>query len=557
MGEKYSMRKGIIGIFVATLLIATAVLPAVGIINEKICPINDTLLPPSAAWRKTFGGNEFDHFHSARQTSDGGYIACGITEESNEYYAWIVKVNPDGDEEWSKVNYDINGTHVENTEMWISAFDVTETSDNGFLVCGVSMYPEEYEGVTYWLPTGYLWKTDNEGNTQWIKHYLEKNYEDLIYGLYFIYNVIEVSNGFVGGAAIYYSDVDGIIVNSTGSILKTDLSGNKLWNKDYGRGTDENSLSSIYHTKDGGYFLGGFVKGPEFKGDNALWMVKTDEDGVLKWDQIFDGPDFEYTSGKGFFQTSDGGYIMNGVSTSYGQGGTDVWLIKTDSNGDEEWNKTYGYENYDYCWGMCGADNDGFAIGICLNWASMFEDADICIIETDGDGNIEWISEFENDGHQNTRSVNPTNDGGYIVGGMTSTEFGDPECDAILYKINPFDNGQPTKPTITGNHKGKPDTKYTFTASSSDPDNQQIFYMWDWGDGNYSEWLNTTKATYSWANEDNFEIKVLVKDFYGYESEWSDPFAFSTPKSKTVNPIYWLFENFPILSQILQQFLKI
>jgi len=121
VGEKYSMRKGIIGIFVATLLIATAVLPAVGIINEKICPINDTLLPPSAAWRKTFGGNEFDHFHSARQTSDGGYIACGITEESNEYYAWIVKVNPDGDEEWIKVNYDINGTHVENTEMWISA----------------------------------------------------------------------------------------------------------------------------------------------------------------------------------------------------------------------------------------------------------------------------------------------------------------------------------------------------------------------------------------------------------------------------------------------------
>jgi hypothetical protein len=81
--------------------------------------------------------------------------------------------------------------------------------------------------------------------------------------------------------------------------------------------------------------------------------------------------------------------------------------------------------------------------------------------------------------------------------------------------------------------------------------------MWDWGDGNYSEWLDTTKATYSWANEDNFQIRVLVKDFYGYESEWSDPFAFSTPKSKTVKPIYWLFENFPIFSQILHRFLKI
>jgi len=178
--------------------------------------------------------------------------------------------------------------------------------------------------------------------------------------------------------------------------------------------------------------------------------------------------------------------------------------------------------------------------------------------ETDEDGNMEWLSEFENEGSQVTRSINPTNDGGYIVGGMTSTEFGDPECDAILYKINPFDNGQPTKPTITGSHKGKPDKDYTFTASSSDPDDQQIFYMWDWGDGNYSEWLNTPKATYTWVAEDNFQIRVLVKDFYGYESEWSDPFAFSTPKDKATNtPLFLqnLFKHFPFMVKILNQIL--
>jgi hypothetical protein len=137
---------------------------------------------------------------------------------------------------------------------------------------------------------------------------------------------------------------------------------------------------------------------------------------------------------------------------------------------------------------------------------------------------------------------------------MTSTEFGDPECDAILYKINPYDNGQPTKPTITGDHKGKPDNEYTFTASSSDPDDQQIFYMWDWGDGNYSEWIDTPKASYSWATEDNFEIRVLVKDFYGYESEWSDPFAFSTPKDKAMNIqliLYRFFQRFPLFEKIL------
>ena len=550
------MRKGIIGIFVAALLIATAVLPALGTINEKICPINDTLLPPSAAWRKTFGGDEFDHFHSARQTSDGGYIACGLTEESDEYFAWLIKVNSDGDEEWSKINYDINGTYLTSYEMWISAFDVIETSDNGFLVSGVSMILYEYEGDTVWAPAGYYWKTDDKGNTEWIKHYYTEDFENENLGLHWLYSVIEVEDGFVSGAMIVYWNTTAVQYHNA-LIMKTDLSGNILWNKEFDNENieDYEHFCSIYQTSDGGYFLGGYVESPEYDGNDALWMVKTEEDGELDWEQIFDGPGFEYTAGKGFYETNDGGYIMNGVSNSYGAGLTDIWVIKTDKNGKEKWNKTYGYEKNDYCWGMCGADNDGFALGICLNWGNLNADADICIIETDEDGNIEWISEFENEGHQETRSISPTNDGGYIVGGMTSTDFGDPECDAILYKINPFDNGQPTKPTITGGHKGKPDKEYTFTASSSDPDGQKIFYMWDWGDGNYSEWLETPKATYSWATEDNFEIRVLVKDFYGYESEWSDPFAFSTPKIKTVNPIYWLFENFPIFSQILQRFL--
>ena len=154
------MKRKIIILLVGALFIATTVLPVVGSINEKTYPIKDTLLPPSAEWREFFGGNEFDHFHSVRQTSDGGYIACGLTEESNEYFVWLVKVDQDGNEEWSKINYDLNGTYLTNTDMWVSAHDVIETSDHGFLICGQSMVMGEYEGDTFWLPTGYFWKTD-------------------------------------------------------------------------------------------------------------------------------------------------------------------------------------------------------------------------------------------------------------------------------------------------------------------------------------------------------------------------------------------------------------
>jgi hypothetical protein len=551
------MKKKIIIVFVTMLLIATTVLPAVGKINEKMYPINDTLLPPSTAWRKFFGGNEFDHFHSVRPTDDGGYIASGITEESNEYFVWIVKLDSNGEEEWRKINYDLNGTYITNTEMWVGGFDVIETSDNGFLITGIAGHYWEYEEEIYFAPTGYFWKTDNNGNTEWVNYYYDENWDEMILGLYFMYNVVEVDDGFAAAAAIYYYNTSGPVEYSQGAIIKTDLSGNELWISKFGQGSAENSLSSINETSDGGYFLGGFQGGEEFEGDMALWMVKTEDDGELDWEQIYDGPNFEFTSGKGFHETSDGGYIMNGVTNSYGMGFLDIWVIKTDKNGKEDWSKTYGGKNNDYCWAMCPADNDGFALGICLNYGGMLEDDDVIIIECDENGNIEWESRFENDGIQVTRTINPTDDGGYIVSGMTSTEFGDPECDAFIYKINPFDNGQPSKPTISGTRNVKADREYTYTASSSDPDGQQLFYMWDWGDGNYSEWDDSPRATYSWPDPEGIEIRVLVKDFYGYESEWSDSFK-TKPYTNTLDiPIFDILKNHPLLFQLFQRFLNL
>jgi len=285
--------------------------------------------------------------------------------------------------------------------------------------------------------------------------------------------------------------------------------------------------------------LGGFAESPQYGGESALWMVKTDQDGNLIWDEIFDGPGWEYTFGKGFYQTSDGGYIMNGVTYSYSHGGTDIWLIKADSLGNELWNKTFGGIRNDYCWGMCSADNNGFALGICLNYtyAAGTKD-DIYIVETDGNGNIEWEFLLEETGSQVTRSINPTDDGGYILGAMSSPTFGNAQCDGILVKLASFDNQQPSKPTINGKHKGKANTNYTFTASSTDPDNDALSYMWDWGDGNQSKWLTTPTATYSWSTNDEFEIKVLVKDGNGYESEWSDPFSITIPRIRSYNFVH-------------------
>jgi hypothetical protein len=337
--------------------------------------------------------------------------------------------------------------------------------------------------------------------------------------------------------------------------MKTDSSGVLQWIHEFDKGGND-SLSSIYRTSDGGYFLSGFTDAPTTN-DGALWMVKTDEEGNKQWDTLFDGPAFEYTYGKGNCQTSDGGYIMNGVTESYGHGGLDIWLIKTDSSGNKLWDNTFGGEKNEYCWSMCNADNDGFALGICKNRGSFSGTKDdILIVETDKDGNAEWQLQIEDPNIQLTRFIDPTKDGGYIVSAVNNSQVGGTKGDALLVKLASFDNERPTKPTITGSSKGKPDKNYTFTASSSDPDGDTLSYMWDWGDGNYSEWLTTSTVSYSWTTEDKFEIRVMTKDEHGGESIWSDPFEFSTPKYKTINLqsfLQKLFQHFLIFEKLLNQ----
>jgi len=96
-------------------------------------------------------------------------------------------------------------------------------------------------------------------------------------------------------------------------------------------------------------------------------------------------------------------------------------------------------------------------------------------------------------------------------------------------------------------------------TTTNDQDGDQIWFKWDWGDGNQSEWIgpyntgDTCEATHTWDEKDDYEIKVKAKDEHGKESEWSDPLAISMPKNKAINPfLERLIERFPILEQILQ-----
>jgi hypothetical protein len=123
-------------------------------------------------------------------------------------------------------------------------------------------------------------------------------------------------------------------------------------------------------------------------------------------------------------------------------------------------------------------------------------------------------------------------------------------------------NYYPNTPTINGSTEGKTGREYTYTTSTTDPDGNQLYYLWDWGDDNFSEWLGpynsgqTCEAKHIWSVKDNYNIKVKAKDIYGKESVWSNPlqitmsYSFNKPMLQFLE---WLFERFPHAFPILRQ----
>lgn len=186
------------------------------------------------------------------------------------------------------------------------------------------------------------------------------------------------------------------------------------WIKTYGGTNYENGVSA-QQTPDGGYIVLGSAQNADF------WLIKTDSSGNIMWDKTFGGDDEEWPESLEI--TSDGGYLMFGVTRSYGAGDHDFWLVKTDSEGNKIWEKTLGNE---YCdWGYEARQTaDG---GYILTGRVMFNFTngdDIWLIKTDSEGNKIWEKTFGGEYNDGGWSVKQTNDLGYIIlGGQEDMRY--------------------------------------------------------------------------------------------------------------------------------------
>ncbi len=254
-------------------------------------------------------------------------------------------------------------------------------------------------------------------------------------------------------------------------IVKTDSLGNKQWDKDYG-GIDMDRLYCIQQTSDGGYILGGTsqsgISGDKTQpciggaGDLDFWIVKTDALGNKQWDKDFGGIYIEYL----YYieQTSDGGYILGGLSSSPiggdksqpSQGGHDYWIVKTDSLGNKQWDKDFGGTDTEYLLSVHQTTDGGYILGGSSESGANGDktqpskgEADYWIVKTDSLGNKLWDRDFGGANDELPYQVWQTTDGGYILGGFsesgTSVDKTQPTWggyDYWIVKTDPFGNRQ-------------------------------------------------------------------------------------------------------------------
>ncbi|NQT31163.1 MAG: Ig-like domain-containing protein, partial [Deltaproteobacteria bacterium] len=163
-------------------------------------------------------------------------------------------------------------------------------------------------------------------------------------------------------------------------------------------------------------------------------------DGGEQWNQTFGGLSDDY--GRSVAQSSDGGYIIAGYTWSYGAGSEDVWLIKTDADGNKEWDKTFGGSSIDGSDSVAETSDGGYIIaGETLSYGSG--DFDVWLVKTDTNGNKEWDKTFGGSVYERGYSVAQTSDGGYIITGRTWS-YGAGGYDAWLIKVGGSDTTPPT-----------------------------------------------------------------------------------------------------------------
>ena len=394
------------------------------IISEK-----STAQAPAIEWQKCYGGTYGENASSVEQTSDGGYIVAGWSDSKdydltsnhgkNDFFFFFLSAT--GGIQWQK-SYGGNGTD--------EARVIHQGSDGGFIIAGGADsknngdVTSSHTGMDFWFI-----KTGSAGNILWQKTYGGSG-NDYAYAMqptpdagYILAGYSESSDGdanFNHGL----KDVWVIKLNSIGIIQ---------WQKSYG-GTKDDIAYSIQNTSDGGFIVAGKTESNDGDasgnhGASDFWIFKLDGVGNMKWQKVLGGSKDD--SAQAVQQAADGGFVVTGSTTSNdfdvnGLHGIspDAWLIKLSATGNLQWQECLGGSSAELAFDIQNSTDGG---NITCGNSKSLEGAYACnlgvedfwIVKTDAGGKIQWQRTLGGNHFDEAHSVTPTNDGGYIVVGLT------------------------------------------------------------------------------------------------------------------------------------------
>ncbi len=298
-------------------------------------------------WEKNYGGSEDDFAMDLQSAADGGYILVGGSSSSNGDLAsnngridlWVIKINAVGELQWSK-NFGGSGVDIGTSIQTIS---------DGYILAGCTGSAGE-QGVSAGFGGNDFWvlKLDLDGNLVWEKTFGGKRYDAA--------KSIVVNNNdeylIAGNTWSNDGDISSNYGHGDAWVIKINNVGALLWEKTYGGDTPDR-LNSLSKTNDGNYIFAGVKSEMDlvsngFYGryDEQYWVVKISELGQVIWEKTYGGN--KYDEAFSVEATLDGGYIIGGSvqsnlnNFSNNAGNIDVWIIKTDASGTEEWSELYG-----------------------------------------------------------------------------------------------------------------------------------------------------------------------------------------------------------------------
>ncbi len=360
--------------------------------------------------QKMYGGPGMEHSNYAIPTSDGGFIIVVISGNRSS----LIKIDDIGNKLWEK-SIDVTSPG----EAWCNS--IQQTSDGGYILAG------EIDTQTLGF-LGYnreilLLKTDKSGNQLWYKT-LGTNTKDAAYSVQ-----LTPDGGYIIAGS---TEVQGTTIKNS-YLIKTDASGNKVWERSYG-GNLDNAANSVIVSPEGAYILTGYISTLITKWD--IYLLKIDSSGTQVWEKTIGGAkkDVAYS----VQLASDGGYIIAALTESYGAGGQDFYLVKTDSSGNKQWEKTFGETRDDLIHSLKVMPDGGYLLaGQTLSYGAGTWNA--LLIKTDSSGNKVLEKAFGAESEDTAVFAGETTDGGYIIIGDTNS-FGAGLTD--VYVVRLYDLGQ-------------------------------------------------------------------------------------------------------------------